>query len=144
MKFSAQQIAAVLGGALYGNTNAMVSDVAPIEQAQAQHLTFITDEKYLPFLEKTKAGVILITRSLVEGKIAFPEGDEFAFRGTMEGIIGDKPLGENGFGYDPIFFLPEYQKSSAELSADEKNSISHRGKALKKVKEVFPILMKMR
>ena len=76
--------------------------------------------------------------------IAFPEGDEFAFRGTMEGIIGDKPLGENGFGYDPIFFLPEYQKSSAELSADEKNSISHRGKALKKVKEVFPILMKMR
>ena len=57
---------------------------------------------------------------------------------------GDKPLGENGFGYDPIFFLPEYQKSSAELSADEKNSISHRGKALKKVKEVFPILMKMR
>lgn len=76
--------------------------------------------------------------------IVFPEGDEFAFRGTMEGIIGDKPLGENGFGYDPIFFLPEYQKSSAELSADEKNSISHRGKALKKVKEVFPILMKMR
>ena len=76
--------------------------------------------------------------------IAFPEGDEFAFRGTMEGIIGDKPLGENGFGYDPIFFLPEYQKSSAELSADEKNSISHRGKALKKVKEGFPILMKMR
>ena len=76
--------------------------------------------------------------------IAFPEGDEFAFSGTMEGIIGDKPLGENGFGYDPIFFLPEYQKSSAELSADEKNSISHRVKALKKVKEVFPILMKMR
>ena len=75
MKFSAQQIAAVLGGALYGNTNAMVSDVAPIEQAQAQHLTFITDEKYLPFLEKTKAGVILITRSLVEGKITFPEGE---------------------------------------------------------------------
>ncbi len=75
MKFCAQQIAAVLGGALYGNTNAMVSDVAPIEQAQAQHLTFITDEKYLPFLEKTKAGVILITRSLVEGKITFPEGE---------------------------------------------------------------------
>ena len=75
MEFSAQQIAAVLGGALYGNSNAKVSDVAPIEQAQAQHLTFITDEKYLPFLEKTKAGVILITRSLVEGKIGFPEGE---------------------------------------------------------------------
>lgn len=75
MEFSAQQIAAVLGGALYGNSNAKVSDVAPIEQAQACHLTFITDEKYLPFLEKTKAGVILITRSLVEGKITFPDGE---------------------------------------------------------------------
>ena len=75
MEFSAQQIAAVLGGALYGNSNAKVSDVAPIEQAQACHLTFITDEKYLPFLEKTKAGVILITRSVVEGKITFPDGE---------------------------------------------------------------------
>jgi len=75
MEFSAQQIAAVLGGALYGNANAKVCDVAPIEQAQAQHLTFITDEKYLPYLEKTQAGVILITRSLVEGKIGFPEGE---------------------------------------------------------------------
>lgn len=75
MEFSAQQIAVVLGGALYGNSNAKVSDVAPIEQAQACHLTFITDDKYLPFLEKTKAGVILITRSLVEGKITFPDGE---------------------------------------------------------------------
>ena len=75
MKFSAQQIAAVLGGALYGNANVKVSDVAPIEQAQAQHLTFITDEKYLPYLQDTKAGVVLITRSIVEGKIAFPDGE---------------------------------------------------------------------
>lgn len=75
MEFSAQQIAALLGGTLYGNTNAMVSDVAPIEQAQANHLSFITDEKYLPCLQDTKAGVVLITRSLVEGKISFPEGE---------------------------------------------------------------------
>ncbi len=75
MEFSAQQIAALLGGQLYGNANAMVSDVAPIESADAKHLTFITDEKYLPYLQNTKAGVVLITRSLVEGKIAFPEGE---------------------------------------------------------------------
>ena len=75
MEFSAQQIAAVLGGALYGNANVKVSDVAPIEQAQAQHLAFITDEKYLPYLQDTKAGVVLITRSIVEGKIAFPDGE---------------------------------------------------------------------
>ncbi len=53
----------------------MVSDVAPIESADAKHLTFITDEKYLPYLQNTKAGVVLVTRSLVEGKIAFPEGE---------------------------------------------------------------------
>ena len=75
MEFSAQQIAALLGGALYGNSNAKVSDVAPIEQAQTQHLTFVTEEKYLPFLASTKAGVVLITRSLVEGKMNFPDGE---------------------------------------------------------------------
>lgn len=75
MNFSAQQIAAVLAGQLYGNANAQVCDVAPIEQAQAHHLSFITDEKYLPCLQDTKAGVVLVTRSLVEGKIAFPEGE---------------------------------------------------------------------
>ena len=75
MEFSAQQIAALLGGQLYGNANAKVSDVAPIESADAKHLTFLTDEKYLPYLQNTKAGVVLITRSLVEGKIAFPEGE---------------------------------------------------------------------
>ena len=75
MNFSAQQIAAVLGGQLYGNANAQVCDVAPIEQAQAHHLSFITDEKYLPCLQDTKAGVVLVTRSLVEGKITFPEGE---------------------------------------------------------------------
>ncbi len=75
MQFSAQQIAALLGGTLYGNANAMVSDVAPIETAQAQHLSFITDAKYLPFITSSKAGVILITRSVIEGKITFPEGE---------------------------------------------------------------------
>ena len=97
MEFSAQQIAALLGGALYGNANAMVSDVAPIESAQAQHLSFITEAKFLPYLETTKAGVILITRSLVEGKISFPEGEGKAggavilvenARGAMGQLLG--------------------------------------------------------
>ena len=75
MEFSAGQIAALLGGALYGNTNAKVSDVAPIESAEARHLSFVTEEKYLSYLHTTKAGVVLITRSLVEGKLKFPEGE---------------------------------------------------------------------
>ncbi len=65
MEFSAQQIAAVLGGTLVGNPNAKVSDVAPIEQAQPCNLAFITDEKYLPFLKTTRAGVVLINDGLI-------------------------------------------------------------------------------
>lgn len=55
-------------------------------------------------------------------------------RGTIEGIIGYKEEGENGFGYDPIFYLPERGCTTASLSMEEKNKISHRGNALKKIK----------
>ena len=65
----------------------------------------------------------------------FPDGTEQTFVKTMEGRIGYKIAGENGFGYDPIFFLPEYGKTSAEISPEEKNAISHRGKALRTMEE---------
>ena len=65
----------------------------------------------------------------------FPDGTEQTFVKTMEGRIGYKIAGENGFGYDPIFFLPEYGKTSAEISSEEKNAISHRGKALRAMEE---------
>lgn len=64
----------------------------------------------------------------------FPDGKEFVEKGTMEGVIGEKPMGENGFGYDPILFLPQYNKSSAQLTSEEKNRISHRGEAINKMK----------
>lgn len=66
---------------------------------------------------------------------AFPDGTVKTVRGTMEGRIGYEERGENGFGYDPIFFLPEFQCTSAELSMEEKNQISHRGKALRAIKD---------
>lgn len=64
-----------------------------------------------------------------------PDGREMVVRGTMEGHIGHEIAGENGFGYDPIFFLPEYGKTSAELLPEEKNAVSHRGKALRMMEE---------
>ncbi len=64
-----------------------------------------------------------------------PDKRELVVRGTMEGYIGWKAEGENGFGYDPIFYLDEFGCSSAAISREQKNEISHRGKALQAMKE---------
>lgn len=72
---------------------------------------------------------------------AMPDGTDMITRGTIEGIIGYEEKGENGFGYDPIFYLPEYQCYSAELAPEEKNKISHRGKALELMKEQLRTVM---
>ncbi len=63
-----------------------------------------------------------------------PDGSVLETNGAMEGVIAEKAEGEGGFGYDPILYLPEYQKTSAQLSMEEKNKISHRGKALESMK----------
>lgn len=65
----------------------------------------------------------------------FPDGSETVIRGTMEGYIGYEEQGENGFGYDPIFMLPEYGVSSSVITPEEKNKVSHRGKALRLMRE---------
>lgn len=65
---------------------------------------------------------------------AFPDGEIITTRGTIEGQIGYEIAGENGFGYDPIFWIPEYQCTSSELTTEVKNKISHRGKALEAMK----------
>ncbi len=64
-----------------------------------------------------------------------PDKQVLVTRQTMEGYIGREIAGENGFGYDPIFYLDEYGCSSAELSPEQKNAISHRGKALRDMKQ---------
>ncbi len=66
---------------------------------------------------------------------AFPDGRIFTSRGTMEGVIAHDIKGANGFGYDPIFYLPELKCTSAEISPEQKNELSHRGKALRRMKE---------
>ena len=67
----------------------------------------------------------------------FPDGSEITTYATIEGEIAHKIEGENGFGYDPIFFVPEFGKTTAQLSSEEKNKISHRGKALTMMKEIL-------
>lgn len=69
--------------------------------------------------------------------LVWPDGREVTKTATIEGIIGDKIAGENGFGYDPIFYVPEFQCTTAELTLEQKNQISHRAKALNEIKKVL-------
>lgn len=64
----------------------------------------------------------------------FPDGETAVKRGTIEGYIGEKPAGENGFGYDPIFYVDEFNCSTAELTMQQKNALSHRGNALRAIR----------
>ena len=66
-----------------------------------------------------------------------PDGKTLVTRETIEGYIGECPAGENGFGYDPIVYVPEYEMTTGEMAPELKNSISHRGKALEQMKEIL-------
>lgn len=68
---------------------------------------------------------------------AFPDGRTITTRGTIEGYIGYEERGENGFGYDPIFMVPEFNCTTSELDLEQKNKISHRGKALEAMKKLI-------
>ena len=78
----------------------------------------------VPFEKRTARFVCAIA-------CVMPDGREWVVRGTVEGVINDRQAGENGFGYDPIFFVPEYGKCMAELDPEIKNQISHRANAIK-------------
>lgn len=67
----------------------------------------------------------------------FPDGSSEVVRGTVEGIIGHEIVGENGFGYDPIFYLPEYGCTTAQLPPEKKNELSHRGNALRAMRTIM-------
>jgi len=60
-----------------------------------------------------------------------PDGTSFTVRGECSGVLHEKPMGEGGFGYDPIFYVPEFGMTTAQMTKEQKNSISHRGKALR-------------
>lgn len=68
---------------------------------------------------------------------AFPDGTTEVVRGTIGGIIGHEIAGENGFGYDPIFYLPEYGCTTAQISPEKKNELSHRGNALRAMRAIM-------
>ena len=76
-------------------------------------------------------------RFMTVAATASPSGEVQVARGELQGFITEEPAGEGGFGYDPVFFVPELGKTLAELSAEEKNRISHRAKAFAQVREIL-------
>lgn len=94
-------------------------------------------EKYLKVLKLLKGLPEAERKAAFVSVIALVDpfsGEEIVVEGRCEGLIAEEPAGDNGFGYDPIFYLPEYDKTMAQITQQEKNKISHRGRALKKMK----------
>lgn len=89
---------------------------------------FIDRLKGVPDEQRTARFVCVIAA-------AMPDGEVFTTKGVIEGRIAQEEKGENGFGFDPIFYVPEYGCTTAQLSEEQKNAISHRGKALEAMKE---------
>lgn len=76
-------------------------------------------------------------RFMTVAAMALPSGEVQVTTGQLEGVISEEPAGARGFGYDPVFFVPELGKTLAQLSAEEKNRISHRAKAFAQVREIL-------
>ncbi|MFO7964099.1 MAG: XTP/dITP diphosphatase [Desulfobacterales bacterium] len=74
--------------------------------------------------------------------IAVPSGPALTYEGRCKGVIAHRPVGENGFGYDPIFYYPPLNKTFAQMSFEEKNDVSHRGKVLREIQEEFDKILK--
>ena len=96
----------------------------------ANNALLLKNLSHLPESERTARFVCCIA-------LVYPDGRELTVRGETEGLIIDEARGEGGFGYDPYFYYAPFGKTFSELSAEEKNAISHRGKAIAKVAEIL-------
>lgn len=97
-----------------------------------------TDEqRYLKLLEDMKGKSNRKAAFECVISIAVPTGPALTYEARCEGLITTEPAGSNGFGYDPVFFYPPYNKTFAQITGEEKNRISHRGKALAELKSEF-------
>jgi len=90
---------------------------------------------HVPYKKRTARFICIMA-------LVFPDGREFVCEGSCEGMIARAPSGDNGFGYDPIFYIPELGQTMAQLPLEIKNSISHRAQALKKVKLLLEEIVK--
>ena len=96
----------------------------------ANNALLLKNLSHLPVSERTARFVCCIA-------LVYPDGREMTVRGETEGLIIDEARGNGGFGYDPYFYYQPFGKTFSELTAEEKNTISHRGKAIAKLAEIL-------
>ncbi|NSL51560.1 XTP/dITP diphosphatase [Calidifontibacillus erzurumensis] len=121
--------------ALNGSPGVFSARYAGEEKDDEANLQKVLEElKGVPFEKRTARFHCVLA-------VAFPNKKTKIFEGTCEGYIAEEPVGENGFGYDPIFYLPNLKKTMAQLTTEEKNQISHRARALKKLQENLDLLI---
>ncbi len=101
----------------------------------ANNQKLIEEIKNIPFEKRTaRFRCVMVLADPKENILGKAEG-------IIEGLILDEPRGKNGFGYDPLFYVPTLRKTTAEISRQEKNKISHRGQATRKIKEIIKTLL---
>lgn len=100
------------------------------------------EEKCAKLLEMMKNAEDRSAEFVCVISIAVPTGAALTYEGRCEGLIAKAPEGENGFGYDPVFYYPPLEKTFARLDPEEKNKVSHRGQALRQVREEFGRVLK--
>lgn len=135
----AREIQAVTGGIVFADDSGLTVDAlngAPGVYSARFAGEDATDEENVEKLllslkdKQDRTGHFVCTIVLLK-----EDGTEYVAEGACSGVIAEEPHGENGFGYDPVFYIPELGKTMAELSPEEKNQISHRRKALDQIKE---------
>lgn len=124
--------------ALGGQPGVLSARFSGVQSADRTEVDRKNNEKLLALLEKVPDAK-RIARFMCCICVASPEAVLIESQGAIEGLIARTPSGQGGFGYDPIFYLPSFEKTMAELDAPEKNAISHRGNAIQALK---PLLKK--
>ena len=120
----------------YCREQEMAAEEGTAASAEQEKMRKLRDE-YPGCDDYGNPGPLRSARFVCAVAVAWPDGRKVSKVGVMEGRISYKCEGKNGFGFDPIFYLPEYGKTSAQISPDEKNRISHRGQALAKLRALL-------
>lgn len=147
-EIKAREVWKITGGIVLADDSGLVVDYIGGEPGiysaryMGEHTSYEIKNRNIINRLKGAAGVSRSARFVCNIAAVLPDGQVLHTEETMEGLIAEEPAGQGGFGYDPILFLPGYGVTSAEITMEEKNKISHRGKALRAMKENLENLLK--